>query len=275
MSLAPGRTDWRWAKAADVAEYTDTQAIYHLRSADQQTIDAYRFKRGIDRGERFDGTAIAAAYELFINRFEERLYVEGHLLAGSANEQIAPRVPCGPDDVQAYHDVFFDIRERRDAPAWIIGQLFQGGLYGPMNLRDRSGVAHRIAWMAGPEIFEAYATGKSNPQIMDVLKDRIRDMLAKQSLINAMCLSGKGDLDVEVLRIFIDDTNKNIADTVKTAAGSKEANEVILDFLRQVPLIVADPTDPRNLTLDAREPRASHYLAKPPEVKDAVATDVR
>jgi hypothetical protein len=276
VSLAPGRLDWRWAKASEVAEYTDSQAVYHLRGADAATVDAYRFKRAVDRGEPWPDTPTAAAYELFIqpNRFEERLFVEGMLLAGAKNEDFAAKVPCAPADVQAYHDLFFDVRPRLEAPAWIVGQLFHGGLYGPMNLRDRAGVVHRLAWMAGPQIFEAYATGNQDPALREKMAERIKDIVAKQSLISSMCLAGHGgEVDIEVLRVFID-VDRQIKETVKNIGADESSQAVLAEFVRSVPFKVADPTDVRNLTLPAIEPRAADYLATP-EVKDVTPIDVR
>ncbi len=268
--LAPARIDWRWALACDASEYSETQALYRLRDADEPTKDAYLYKRAADDGlDTSKWPAIEAAYELHVNRPAERLFVEGMLLGEGTNEYVASLNGCGPEDVQAYHDLFFDVRHRLQQPGWVVGQLFQGSLYQQLNPRDRIAQLHRVAWLGGIEVFESFYTGRYDPEIRDAMVLRIRDMMSKQTLLASGCGGGSGELNLELMRLFIDDTNKTVADTVSGGGQNKELGEAVMGFLSSMTLQVADPKLPANLTLPAREPRAVDYHV--PEVKDAVA----
>ncbi len=45
------------------------------------------------------------------------------------------------------------------------------------------------------------------------------------------------------------------------SVSSDQYGQVLLDFLRSVPCRVADPTEPANQNMPAREPRPHEYLA--------------
>lgn len=260
--LAPARPDWRYARAAEATEYSDSEAAARLEAADQCIRDAYLFRRSLDAGlsvERWP--ALAAAYELFTARDKERLFVEGLLLTGANNDLVAQMIGCDPVDVQAFHDLFFDVRQRLDKPGWVVAQLFGGTLYGSVNPRDKVAQLHRVAWLGGPEIFLSFYSGRWSPEIGRSLNDIIRGVLAKSSLLASMCMVGRDELNIDVLRVFLESTQDDIA---KVAAnGSEEQAAAIIGFIRSVPLTVADPTDPSNLKLPAREKRAFEYLEAP------------
>lgn len=264
MGLAPSRVDWRWAKAAVAAEYTASQAPYHL-GKDPGVLAAYRFKRAVDHGLPYEGPEVVAdAYELFSSRPYEKLYVEGMLLGGEANDElIAHKIGATADVVAVYHDIFFDIRSRRDSEGWIVAQLFQGSLYGGMSSRDRVGMLHRVAWLGGSALFSSYYSGKHDPELRGIMLERMRDMLAKNSMLTSMCLgAGGGEQNLAVLQTCLEDTRQTIAAAAGAGSGDKEFGGAILDFLRSVPLQVADPTDTANLDMSAREPRAHLSLAE-------------
>jgi hypothetical protein len=268
--LAPARIDWRWALAADSTEYSDSQALYRLQSADDLTKSAYLFKRAADEGlDTSRWPDIAAAYELHTNRPGERLFVEGLLLAEGIDEYIADLNGCAPEDIRAYHDLFFDVRPRVKQPGWVVSQLFQGSLYQSLNPRDRTAQLHRVAWLGGIEVFESFYTGRYDDSIREAMVLRIRDMMSKQTFLASGCSGGSGELNLELMRLYIDDTNKTIANTVAGGGKDKELGEAVMGFLSSMSLKVADPKDPANLALPAREPRASDYKA-PIEVTDAV-----
>ncbi len=260
--LAPGRIDWRWAKAADATEYSDSEAAARLRSEDHATQTAYLFKRTLDAGLDVSAwPSLAAAYELFSSRDRERLFVEGMLLANATNDTTADMAACDPQDIQAFHDLFFDVRPRLEKPGWLVGQLFGGSLYGAINPRDKVAQLHRIAWLGGEEVFVSYYSGQYNPNLGNQLADLVRGMLAKQSLLASMCITGRDEINIDVLRVFLEATQKDVANVV--ANGSDEKAAAILDFIQSVPLTVADPTNQANLALPAREPRANDYLTAP------------
>lgn len=261
MGLAPNRVDWRWAKASEAAQYADSQAAYHLRGADPMVVAAYRFKRALDGGLPIEREDIADAYELFHNRPEQRLYVEGMLLGGLDDTAAGLGVCATADVVAAFHDIFFDVRSRRDHEGWIVSLLFQGMLYGNPTPRDRTGLMHRISWLGGADLFRAYYTGKFDPALRDKLLQRQSDMVAKQSLLTAMCIGhGSGEHHVGLMIGHIERAQAEVAKAAEHATGDKGLADTIMGFLQSIPTQVADPLDKANVNLPAREPRAHEYL---------------
>ncbi len=257
--LAPRSTAWRWEAATSASEHSDSQALYLLESADTVTRRAYLFKRAVDSG--LDGSRwsdVEAAHELWANRPGDKLFVEGLLLGGAEVDKIAYQAGADVADIRAYHDLFFDVSNHLDKPGWLVARLFQGGLYAPVSSRDRVGIMHRLAWLSGPEIFSAFYTGRYDAEIKGVLHTRLHDMLAKQSMLAAMCLGGRGELDIELLRIFVADSQKTVAEVA--SGGDAKTAQAIHTFLTSIPMSVNDPKAVENLNLPAREPRAAEYL---------------
>lgn len=267
MALAPNRLDWRWAQVVDACDYTDAQAVHRLRKADDVTQQLYRFKRALDAGDDVSSwPEMAAAYEIFINRENDRLYMEGALLTDASMDTIAADLACDVTDVDAFHDVFFDVKPRLTSPAWVVSNLFQGSLYAGLSVKDRVGQLRRVAWLGGFDIFRSYYTGNKDPSLRGKIGECIRDMLAKQSFLVAGCINGGAEINMQMLSVYLDDTQKQLANAV--GGGSDEMGDILMKFITSFPMEVADPSNPANLNLPAREPRGHELRA---EVKNAPA----
>lgn len=259
--LAPNRTDWRWEQACKATEYSDTQAIHHLGDV-ELVRRAYKFKRAIDIN--LDGgrwPEIASAYELWANRPAEKLFIEGLLLADQDFSGIADEVGADPEDIEAYHDLFFDVKDKLHKPGWLVARLFQGGLYAPISTRDRVGIMHRLAWLAGAAVFRSYYTGARDVTIQQNTRDIMNDILIKQGTISAMCIGGRGELDIEVIRVCVEDTKRRAAEVIGGGADTATTN-AIMQFLGGLNdhMGVGDHKAVKNLNLPAREPRAADYF---------------
>jgi hypothetical protein len=229
---------------------------------------AYDMRRTIDNGLYWEPDAISMAYDLFTmrNGNDVALITEGYLLCPEVSiADLARFTRLRPETVEAYGALFFDVRQAfaDGALGWISAQLFGARLHDYVSGRDIVGRTRRLAWLFGPKVLCSFLNGGRNGvQEVDVKKaiqDGIRGYLQKLSLINAMQCTGRGELDVQVLKLQLDDVNKEAAQKVSEQAGQSHGDE-ILRFLREVAVTVADPTDKRNLELPAREPRARDYL---------------
>lgn len=260
MALAPARTDWRWQAACQATDFSDTQAQYQLRDCDEVTKRAYLFKRAADAGlDTSRWPEFVAAHELWSNRPDDKLFIEGLLLGKQSVDLIAYQICCDPLDISTFHDLFFDVTDKLDRPGWLVARMFQGNVYTPLNSRDRSGIMHRLAWLAGPELFRSYYTGTWDDTIKDVMRIRFEDMVSKQALLSAMCIGGRGELDIETMRLFVDSTKKAIADTVN-ASGDKEVQGAMLEFFAGMKVSVANPLEAQNIGLPKREKRAHEII---------------
>ncbi len=266
MGLAPSRVDWRWAKAADAAEYTPSQALYRLQTADSLVAAAYRFKYAADHQLEvpYECEVVSDAYQLFTDRPYERLFVEGMLLGGEKNDSvIAKKIGATPDVIAVFHDLFFDVRGYLEAEGWVVARLFEGSLYGGLSSRDRVGQLHRIAWLCGSYLFGSFYSGKFDPGLRQQINLRMSDILTKNSMLTALCLgAGGGEQNVQVLAMCLEETRAAVAAAAESGTGDKEFAGAVLGFLRSVPLQVADPSDTAKLDLSAREARAHVSLSE-------------
>ncbi len=183
--------------------------------------------------------------------------MEGLLIGNADDAHTAELCGCDVDDVRAYHDLFFDVKPRLMTPGWVVAQLFQGSLYGALNPRDRIAQLHRVAWLGGYEIFTAFYTGRKSPEILGQVVALRDDILVKQSMLASMCIAMGGENSVELLKISIETTQRQVAETA--SGGNEEMANAMMGFLQSIPLTVADPTDASNVTLPAREPRSTLY----------------
>jgi hypothetical protein len=183
----------------------------------------------------------------------------------------ASLVGCEVDDVRSYHDLFFDVKPRLGSPAWVVANLFQGALYQTMNTRDRIAQMHRLAWLGGTPVFEAYYTGRYDDEIVKKVAHSIRDIMAKKSLLLVGCTEGGDETKMELIRIFMDDTSKKISEVMGGAGAEKEYGQAVISFLSNIPMRVVDPRDPANLTLPAREPRVAEYTVQTGVTDDSKA----
>lgn len=249
--LAPDRPDWRWARVADLSQYSVTQAVARLQSEDEIVQRAYKFRCSLDRGTPDDDPEFHAAHYIFHSLPNERFYIEGMLIGGADNERIIRSLPFDDQDVvQAYHDLFFAVRPYRDRPAWVASAVFDGPVYRAHHA-DRKGVAIRLAWMLGPELFETVTCiGTTSEAQRQHLREMIDSVLHSQVAELSLSACSRHDLP-DWIGSFL-----TKADEARKAGGSDDYQEALGSFLDGISMSVADPTANRNLNLPAREPRA-------------------
>lgn len=265
--LAPDSVAWRWEALGAVTKVAPEQAVARLRHTygdDSQLLRLYEFKRCCDRGIVGDD-AITKAYHVYLNRPKLRIFLEGLLLAGVSPYDITQthgyRGTCSQDVVEAYHDAFFDVQPRLDQHGWVAECLFNGTLYHGISPRDTIAMYHRIAWLGGPAIFKSFFFRDKAKEMQAEIVEIIREILRRQGCLTALCLSNRPDNEVESIRLLIEDTNRQIGDTVADAT-SAEAGKAVKAFLGSLSIEVASGMDTANLTLPAREDRVATQLAE-------------
>jgi hypothetical protein len=251
--LAPDRPDWRWARVADLSQFSNTQATARLRSEDEATRRAYMFRRALDRGTPDDFPDLHAAHHVFHTRPHARFFLEGMLLAGADNERIAS-VSADVDAVsvvQAYHDLFFAVRPYLKKPAWVVASVFQGPVY-RTHAMDRSGIMLRVAWILGPQAFETMVCrGNATELDRNQIRTMVETILHSQLAEVAFSAATRQDLP-DWITAFL----AKVDDAKAPGSSDAEVSGHVVSFLDGLALSVADPTDTRNLNLPAREARA-------------------
>ncbi len=259
------RPDWRWAVAreiitqADHAQHPAAARAALSKGHDEVVRRVVRFKVDLDIGlEVSDWRDMGDAYEIWTNDPRLKLQVECLLLGGADDPTTAEMTGLHPLAVQAYHDAFFDVRSRPDL--WFCAELFQGQFMGQDLEGDHVGVQHRIAYALGWRTFVALQTGRIDQHTRAELMAFARDSMMQQLARSIMVGGGRGDhLAKLVGALALGQPGVRHQEQAQTMPD--DHGKVLMEFLRSVPLRVADPTDPANLNLTAREPRAHEYLA--------------
>lgn len=249
--LLPDRPDWRWTRVAELSQLSLSAATARLAQEDQQVRDAYRFKRALDYGELDKYPLHYAAYQLYLENGISRLLLEGMLLSGAEDERIMETAPfCDGRILQVFHDTFFCVRPFRTRAAWVVSYVIRGALHNT-SPHDRTGMALRLAWLLGPDLFEKLLmTGglgdNGRQRVIDMVKDVAYTHLAEFSLSAANRHEAP-----EGLRLLIEWKH----DSAGSGGGENKMSDAISSFLGDMGITVADPTDASNLKRPAAEPR--------------------
>ncbi len=257
---------WRWLLVVEATKLPDAQARFMLRDADPMTFRAYRLKRAMDRSFYSEDEAVKAAYTVWTSRPALRRRLESAILSGMDSEEVSRYTQTHQEAVQAYHDVFFDVRpflERSDEGAgWIADELFGGHTFRFGSEKDEDLLLHRLSWLGGPLVYRAFLAFGDSKELEQAFSDRIvetmRGIMKRQMLLLPLLAAQKGEQGLELLRIALEATASTI--TVQKPAHEAALERLrsgITAFIDKVPLSVADPTRPSNvLSADGSEPRA-------------------
>jgi hypothetical protein len=259
MALAPDRPDWRWAQVLKLAQYSDTQALARLRNEDALVQRLFRFKRALDKGLGEQTPALFAAHSIYTNRPRLKLVVEGYLLAGADNAKVATSAWCSEEDVQAYQDSFFDVREGRKHPSWIIETVMGGLPHRAAHPNDITGLIYRYAWLGGIEFMDRFISSDcdiSSPKVQLRILGLAKELIIRNSFDIAATMAGRSDIAADTLKIALD-VDRDSKET--RTSGDDAVGRSVSAFMEQLGISVADPTDPSNLKPPARELREAEY----------------
>jgi hypothetical protein len=113
--------DWRWRLANRLADQPGHPVL--ARHADLWVAQALVLARDLRRppdAPAAPPTALRAAHDLYAGQDQlPRWVAEAHLLTGEPLERVAQRCGLGRDVLAAYAEVFFHVRDRLDATAYI------------------------------------------------------------------------------------------------------------------------------------------------------------
>ena len=250
--LAPDRPDWRWARVADLSQYSTTAALARLQHEDELTRQAYDFRRALDRGlVRGEFEAFDAAYQIFMNRPELRIHVEGLLIAGADNETVAHDAFSDEEVVEIYHELFFWVRPGLDRSAWLNSTVFGGMPHINANLHDIHGTSLRLARKIGVDAFrQLVGAGLSSETSVQQLRSMVNEVLLTQVAMMSFSAGTSRELPEWVGRLM---DQKDAG----SGSGNPELDKAVDAFFEGFSVSVADPTEERNLSLPAQEERVN------------------
>ena len=251
---------WRWGLVTQHIELTQVQALHAFRNLDHLIRSAWQWHQDHDAGgDESPFTLIAQAYALQLENISLKTLVEGLLLCNRSNGEIADVVEIDPDVIGVYHDLFFDVRGR--SQSWLMAKLLSGHPVPDLDPKDTAGLMRQVALGFGWTVFKILFVSSGLPTADDIL------LVAKAiganvlpQLHRASCAQGANL--VQVVQVLTSICQASA--TAEQASGqSDDMGGVIMKFLTTLPLSVADPTDPANLTLPARELRAHEIVVRP------------
>lgn len=257
------RTDQRWRTAVQLLERNVRNLDRLCRDLDPLTEEVVRFKYDYDRGLGFRHPAYDGASQLFFQKSDLRLGIEGGLLCGRESSELEQVMGVPAEVIDAYHDMFFDVRPRLDNDGWISSVVFGGFAHIGADSRDARGLALRTAWIGGWDLFyHLIRKGFTTQQEQDLTKMLIESVSCRRASGMAFT-AGNYPGSMEFIRTYLDMSKK--AEDQDASAAAAEGRQLLTAFAERVlgtgrkRQLVADIGDERNLQLPAREPRVAQY----------------
>jgi len=260
VALAPASPDWRWVRATQLADHGIVAVDSPLLlSEDIYIRQAMAWRRANPAIRAQVAPYIDSAVELYTNRPREKMVIEGFILAGATDDQICEYIDIAPFDIAAYASLFFDVRGRK--PVTVASWIFGGFAHNGASIKDRTGMAHRIAWIGGLTVYAKYLTqGLSATEERKLMKQFTMDATLRAATEFALTATSRPDQALDIIRIATElvkaDEEEAKAANI-SAEGSAEA--AIADFVSNLSISVADPTDQANLSLPKEEKRVTNY----------------
>lgn len=162
---------WRWQVAERIAEGSTARERY----TDGAVQDAVNFLLSGNDAERF--SALHAAHTVFERDDLVRWQLEGWLLAGLPDAEIAECCRLSPGTVSTYERLFCDVRENAGAIDWLLIHLVGAGRF--RGFRNDE-VRQFLAWSAlagGPLIVKtlvrALPRKRRKPELVDYLRNGV------------------------------------------------------------------------------------------------------
>lgn len=250
---SPRATDvaWRWGLVAQHSDLTVVQASWALRKEDPLTRSAWAFSKCLSDGEDLDRySAIAQAYHLTFTEPNTAAQLEGLLLCSLDNEEISRHLGLAPEAIQTFHDLYFDVRGR--TKSWLVAKLLNGHPVPEIDPADTRLLMRQVAIVHGWDVVRPlfFSTGEPTPASLQAALGAIGSNVVHQ-LLRASCSQASG---VRGLQSMVESLRPTPTD-----GGQESTNEAmgveLMRFLTSLPMEVADPNDPANRSLPAREPR--------------------
>jgi hypothetical protein len=276
FSAWSGRFDARWQIACEIRDSAllcqgrarQEQvglAQLALRQVDGLTRAAYHLKRALDDEMADESSPLAQAYALArIASPSERTLAECLILGGASDEIVACELGCAPAIIAAFCGLFFDVRGRTRSE--IVSNLMPQGIHDTARCpRDVLGAKHRFALFFGWEQFLDWHNGILQPSA--ALREDVA-ALAMQALKTRLVVGEPTDELTRAMAAVVARIGTGTAES-HSSAQERELAGAIGEFLLDMDVRVADPTDPVNINLPAREPRA-HELIHPPRSTTAL-----
>jgi hypothetical protein len=196
--------DWRWRRAVLLARGEDRRRKWDDRSV-------ARARRSLKSpGRAGTDPAVSGARLLRGGPPRRRWEVEGRLLAGQADAEIAGHIGVEPDVVLAYEQLFFEVREWLGCTDWIV---FHAIGLGPRE-RSLSGELETIwkswAYFCGPLVLDALIesspdeAGRRPTATADPRQKDLCDLAIAESMLPATAENAMGLLRLEALIREID-----------------------------------------------------------------------
>lgn len=264
------RTDWRWKLAIRVLGRNVVNLDRVTREFDETTRQVITFKYDYDRGLGYRHPAYESATELYFANSPMKAHIEGGLLSGAEPSRVAQSLGAPTELVVAYHDLFFDVRDRLDNDGWISSVVFGGFVHMGASVDDPRDLALRVAWLGGWDLFyHLVAKGFTNEEMQDLQQLVVATIASRRSLGMAFT-AGNYPGSMEFIRTYLEMRRK---DREEPGSGDEDVNAVGRQLLEQFAArvlghdggmgrsstLVADVSDENNMKLPAREKRAANY----------------
>jgi hypothetical protein len=234
---------------------------------DLSICSGFEFKSFSDRGfSVVDYDYVAQAYHIYTELNGFRSSVEGYLLCPDLSyADIAHNMDIEVGVIDAYADLFFDVRPRLQNVGWICTVLFGDllGLHRDSESASKIGQNHRAGWLMGGHGVKMYTEPNPTPATATAfrayLAENVLDVAYRQTLLGQFCRARSDERGLETVRIAVADIKQKALEAIGASAEG-DHGEAIMEFLKSVPFSVADPSLEVNKCLPAREERVHEMI---------------
>lgn len=187
-----------------------------------------------------------------------RAGMESYILAGASDSEISQRLPFSESQIDLYERAFFNVRPFKSKPQTIVLMVFRNALHLHGAKDDKRSLMHKLGFVGGITMVDNHLTSQNYAKVQEDYMALLEQMVEKKST-EAMLVQQLDSQSTQVYsQIAFSRKDRRADERAKATNNDKsEVEKAVSKFFGEMPLSVADPTDPANLALPARESRAS------------------
>lgn len=221
LSTNPWRVpQWRWLRAVNITEGGPGT------TARRDTPDGFKW---ISRARRFKTLRDAAATErllLELSLDESDIFwahyawlnenspvkwaIEAHLLARETNREIGFRTGCAESIVDAYENLFFNVREKLNYREYVINVVLRDSVNNGLNERNPDLLWKLFGYCGGPLVLDAMIGRLVNPMwasrpddVPMFFQDAALNLMKKKAAVSALTVPVSASTQLHLIEAFV------------------------------------------------------------------------
>src|ERR1700733_5058202 len=166
--------DWRWLRAQDIAHggppVTVRQDGATSATLIRRAARFYKALQGCDSDERQMKLAWERPDMFWAHYMYDQLHnpmrwsIEARILAGETDREIATRIGCSEEIIQAYEALFFNVRDKLNRTDYILNVVLKDAVLRGLHEREKDLLWKLVAYTGGSHLLDAVINPLVNPR---------------------------------------------------------------------------------------------------------------